>query len=84
MMYSKYNEKNDILIAENSGGTFEHEHVAEILTFGIKSKGDYERYRNSLDKNYDNLPDSFTPYCFNAKTGKIYNLFEFEAMMGFA
>ena len=82
-LYCVVELKNDILIAENSGGTFEHEHVAKILTFGIKSKGDYERYRNSLDKNYDNLPDSFTPYCFNAKTGRKYDISEIAEQYGY-
>ena len=82
-LYCVIELKNDILIAENSGGTFEHEHVAEILTFGIKSKGDYQRYRDSLDKNYDNMPDSFTPYCFNAKTGRKYDISEIAEQYGY-
>ena len=74
---------NKILIRDGSGNPYTKEHITDMLTPAIRGREDYEHYKDIIDRNRGNIPIDFTPYCFNAKTGKIYNLFEFEAMMGF-
>lgn len=58
-------------------------HLTDFLTFRIRSKSDISHYENSLDMNADNLPDTFTPYCFDAESGNTYTLNEIKYMYGY-
>lgn len=72
-----------ITIKKNSGEAVEKEHITQILTFGIKSLSDFQSYADSLDRNFNNLANSFTPYCFNSKSGKRYSTEEIAEKYGY-
>ena len=74
---------NAILIRKDTDKAVEKEHITKIMTFGINSLSDVQRYADSLDRNFNNLADSFTPYCFNSKSGKRYSIEEIAEKYGY-